>query len=316
MISIIIPIYNASKSILTCVNSIIKSGVDKSKYEILLINDGSQDNSLEICKHIESNNNNIHVFSHENVGTSTTRNVGLENATGEYVWFVDADDYIETSFLEQLLDFIRLHPEYEVISFDYIKSGELKHDVFRESVVTGIAFLEDNSRLYLWNHLYKKTTISGHRFLDGTKNIEDWLFNLQVLVGVKSIIYFPHIGYHYCEDNLMSTSRKKTDEHLAKLSEDTMFVHKQLLTFIQSLKIDEQKKTISEALNFSVIGHLFSLYKYYTPLKYKEVVNNYKKMELFPVQKTHNKRANLFRFIANQPWLICLLMKFHCSRAQ
>ncbi len=310
ILSIIIPVYNAAQTIERCVNSILLSTVDKSQYEIFLINDGSQDKSLEICHRMKMSNENIKIFSHANAGTSTTRNVGLENAIGEYVWFIDADDYIETSFLEQLIGFIELHPKYDLISFDYLKSGEVKQDVFKDNVVTGIAFLKDNNRLFLWNHIYKKKAIGTNRFLDGTKNIEDWLFNIMVLVQSKSILHLPIVGYNYCEDNNTSTSRSRSRANLEKLSKDSIDIHTALLRFSKSLQVEEQKKVVLEALNFSVIGHLYSLFKYYDVNNFKQAIDLYKKMGLFPTQRTNNKRANLFRMLVNHQNLAILAMRF------
>ena len=310
LLSIIVPVYNASHTIERCVNSILKSNVNNSQYEIILINDGSIDNSLEICNCMKMTNENIQVFSHSNAGTSTTRNVGLENAKGEYLWFVDADDYIETSFLEQIFEFIKLYPDCNVISFDYIKSGALDHDVFRKIVVTGIDFLKDNTRLYLWNHIYKKTAIGTYRFLDGTKNIEDWLFNIMVLVRSRIIMYLPVVGYNYCENNNTSTSRDRSRSNLEKLSQDSIAVHTALLKFSESLQVEEQKKVVMCALNYSVIGHLYSLFKYYDVNHFKQAIGIYKKMGLYPTKKTNNKRANYFRMLSNNQNLAIFAMTF------
>ena len=309
-LSMIVPVYNATQTLECCVNSILKSSVDKSQYEIFLINDGSQDNSLEICENVKSIYNNIEVFSHNNSGTSTTRNVGLENATGEYVWFVDADDYIESSFLEQLFRFVEIHPECDVISFDYIQSGIRKQDVIKAEVVSGIDFLRDNSKLYLWNHIYKKTIIDEHCFLDGTKNIEDWLFNIMVLVSAKTIMHMPNVGYHYCDNNISSTSRNRSRQNLEKLSIDSFAVHKELMKFSESLKNEEQKNVVLDALNYSVIGHLYSLFKYYDVRDFNKAIDMYKNMGLYPTKKTKNKRANYFRLLANNQILASRLIRF------
>lgn len=309
-LSFIIPVYNAAKTLECCVSSILHSTVDKSQYEIILINDGSIDNSLEICNRMKMTNDNIQVFSHSNAGTSTTRNVGLENAKGEYLWFVDADDYIETLFLEQIFEFIKLYPDCNVISFDYNKSGALDHDVFRKKVVTGIDFLKDNTRLFLWNHIYKKTAIGTCRFLDGTKNIEDWLFNIMVLVRSRIIMYLPVVGYNYCENNNTSTSRDRSSSNLEKLSQDSVAVHTALLKFSESLQVEEQKKVVMDALNYSVIGHLYSLFKYYDAKCFKQTIDIYKKMGLYPTKKTNNKRANYFRLLSNNQNLAIFAMMF------
>ena len=92
-ISIIVPMYNAEKWLEKCVNSIIEQSY--SNIEILLINDGSTDKTLEICKKIEKIDNRVRVIDKKNEGVSKTRNLGLENATGKYIKFVDSDDWLE-----------------------------------------------------------------------------------------------------------------------------------------------------------------------------------------------------------------------------
>lgn len=94
-ISIIIPVYNAELYLSKCLDSIIQQ--QDINIEVLLINDGSKDNSLKICKEYELKYNFIKVFSQENRGQASARNKGIENATGDYICFVDADDYLPTS---------------------------------------------------------------------------------------------------------------------------------------------------------------------------------------------------------------------------
>lgn len=96
-LSIIVPVYNVEPYLEKCLDSLLDQNIDKSQYEILVLNDGSTDKSLEIVHKYADKYSNIQEFSHPNKGLSGTRNVGLKNATGDYVWFVDSDDWIRLS---------------------------------------------------------------------------------------------------------------------------------------------------------------------------------------------------------------------------
>ena len=102
-LSIIIPAYNVGKYIAKCLYSCLNQDVRSEDYEIIVVNDGSPDNSLEIAEKIASEAENIHVISQPNGGLSMARNTGLIHAKGKYVWFVDSDDWIETNCLDGLI---------------------------------------------------------------------------------------------------------------------------------------------------------------------------------------------------------------------
>lgn len=101
LVSIIVPVYNAEKYLPRCIDSIL--GQSFSDFELLLINDGSKDHSGKICDGYAANDSRVHVFHKENGGASAARNYGLDNATGKYVCFVDADDWVDKDYLKQLL---------------------------------------------------------------------------------------------------------------------------------------------------------------------------------------------------------------------
>ena len=100
LISIIIPVYNAEKYLDYCITSILKQTY--RTFELILINDGSTDKSEEICLRYQQKDNRICLISKTNEGVSSARNAGLCNSTGEYITFVDADDYLEHNYLEVL----------------------------------------------------------------------------------------------------------------------------------------------------------------------------------------------------------------------
>lgn len=131
-LSIIVPVYNAEKWLRRCVNSLLNQGIGTSGYEILLIDDGSKDGSLAIAKDLAAVNSNIRVFTQPNAGPGAARNRGIDNAKGQYLMFVDADDTILEHSLTEVITmatendcdicFYRLHVYYDE-SGHYYSSG-------------------------------------------------------------------------------------------------------------------------------------------------------------------------------------------------
>lgn len=102
-LSIIVPVYNVEKYIYKCIKSLEEQDFNKENYEIIVVNDGSLDNSISIVKQLQTEFNNIHILNKNNGGLSSARNFGLQHAKGDYIWFVDSDDYIEKNVLKSLI---------------------------------------------------------------------------------------------------------------------------------------------------------------------------------------------------------------------
>ena len=101
MVSVIIPIYNTQKYLKRCMDSVIEQTYQN--IEIILIDDGSSDNSLEICKKYQENDKRVYIISGKNCGVSHARNLGIDKAKGKYLYFVDSDDYLEKEAIEKML---------------------------------------------------------------------------------------------------------------------------------------------------------------------------------------------------------------------
>ena len=135
-LTIIVPVYNAEISLTRCIDSLINQET-KYKYEIVLINDGSTDNSLKILKKYEKKFDFIKIFTQSNKGIAETRNVGIKNITGKYVAFVDSDDYVTQDYVEKMLicaykndaDIVRTnYYEYDTKNNRIIKTGKNMKD--------------------------------------------------------------------------------------------------------------------------------------------------------------------------------------------
>lgn len=300
LLSFIIPVYNSEKYLSTCINSILDSSL--SDYEIILINDGSQDDSLKICNEYAANNKCIYVVNQNNKGASSARNTGLEMSKGEYIWFVDSDDSICPEYVEKLLDFIR--EGYDIINFKYNRITKSSQRVCQEfpvekKVLDGIDLIECSHSLFLWDKIFRREIIGNNRFAEGTKNIEDMYFNICVLPNAKSIVFIDYPLYNYICISTTSTSRCRTSRNLIKLSQDTLYFQRKLLDDFLNATNKRMEMMLKNILVYTLIGHIFSLMNYYSFKRVKKVIKMYREWGVYPIPYTRKTKANIFITLVN-----------------
>ena len=134
-LSIIVPMYNVEKYIQRCLSSIINNKGFLENCELIVVNDGTKDNSESIARKIIEGLPNTQIIVQENQGLSAARNIGLSRAIGEYVWFIDSDDWIEPDAIKSLMN--EIDKEYDVIQFGYnnVYSGGQIEQVFRTPTI-------------------------------------------------------------------------------------------------------------------------------------------------------------------------------------
>lgn len=205
-ISVIIPVFNMYGYLSRCLDSIINQSY--RNLEILLINDGSSDGSGGLCDEYARKDKRIKVFHQENRGVSAARNTGLENACGEFVIFLDSDDYLERKMLEKMIHINRgadiiicnLYEEYVnrkelfykgCLIENYNDTGALKElfSVWEKPVFLG----------HLGNKLFRKTVVQDLRFNSDYAIYEDLLFVIQAISNSSNIRYLSFSGYHYIQ---------------------------------------------------------------------------------------------------------------------
>ena len=229
MISIIIPIYNAEKELDRMLTSIQRQSM--TDYEVIMIDDGSRDNSEIICKKFVSRDQRFHYFYQENKGVSVARNNGMSRARGEYIAFVDADDEIDPNYLEVLLEACK-HSDIAVCDVVIEKNGKEigrftgeRDGVTREEAINLLLKRRIiNSGPYA--KLYRRNVIGKVEF-PLMKTYEDILFNLHAFFNANSISITPKTQYHYIENSkgAMSTLNKA-------VSIDIIVASDQILQFI------------------------------------------------------------------------------------
>lgn len=234
-ISIIIPVYNAADYLDFCIKSIINQTV--GDFEILLIDDGSKDSSLEICKNYQNIDTRIKVFHKENGGVSSARNYGICRAQGEYLLFIDSDDYIEPKMLEVLTDQARAYGSDMVFcGFRVIGSNLIKNDtkllaslekkreqLSKDEILSSIITVSKNRLFgYVWRTLFKASVIKNNFILFNEKIrvSEDFLFLLQAVEASSSFLAISDELYNYCIN-----SKSTTAQYMPTLHQDMMFVN-------------------------------------------------------------------------------------------
>lgn len=176
-LSIIIPVYNVEEYVAKCIHSCLHQNLPQKDYEIIIINDGSTDSSLKIVEQFEAAN--IHVYTQENAGLSAARNNGLLKAQGEYVWFVDSDDWIEENCLISLL--------LEVSGHDVLAFGCVNHE---NGIATNMAYSFSNltsGKQFMLN--------TNCRFMMGAPF---YLYRKQFLID-NGLAFFPGIFHEDAE---------------------------------------------------------------------------------------------------------------------
>lgn len=203
-VSIILPVYNAQLYLDECLNSIVNQ--DYSIFEVIMINDGSTDRSLDICRKFCSRDNRFSLYSQVNKGVSYTRNFGLTKASGKYIYFMDADDVIRHNTLSTLIELINSnHSELAMCSFDELIHGNLRKNFSFDGsikIFTNIQTMEQiclNNKIqgYLWNKLFLREYILNIKFEENIKICEDQLFCLEYIKKIKTVSYVDMSLYSY-----------------------------------------------------------------------------------------------------------------------
>ncbi len=211
LFSVVIPCYNCINTLEATVNSVQLSGL--TDYEILLIDDGSNDGTGDLCDDLCQRYTEVRCVHQENAGVSAARNRGIDNANGEYLWFVDADDTVDAGALSYAADIVvRQQPDMLLfgMSLDYYRRGRLYRRDKLVPPAEGMLAAEElkasfndfyacNALTPVWNKLCRKETIleSGTRFHENMILMEDFLFVLELLPHCRTIYSLPDAIYRY-----------------------------------------------------------------------------------------------------------------------
>lgn len=213
MISVIVPVYKVEKYLDKCINSIATQTY--RDLEIILVDDGSPDSCGFLCDEWKKRDNRILVIHKKNGGLSDARNVGIEASHGEYLSFIDSDDYIDPGMLEQLYHAITEHDaQIAVCNFTYEYADDYKAEenkILREKslfeeklLLTGKDFVERAMKdlatvsVVAWNKLYRRELFAKLKYPKGRLHEDEFVFH-HLMYPCDRIVCIPYIGYHYLQ---------------------------------------------------------------------------------------------------------------------
>lgn len=209
ILSVIVPVYNVEKYLEKCLSSLVNQTL--KNIQIILVNDGSTDNSLGICEKYSNIDNRIQIINKKNGGLSDARNVGVSNAKGKYISFIDSDDFIENNSFEILVNELEIN-ELDIISaypISIFENGKILHDARRRSnenqIKTGIEYLvqcvEEGTMLWpVQFNVYSAELVKNIKFKYGILH-EDMLWTPQVFLKARRVKCIPFDFYYYLKRN-------------------------------------------------------------------------------------------------------------------
>lgn len=279
--SIIIPVYNVYKYIDKCLKSIEEQTYEK--YEVIIVNDGSPDKSQSIIDKYAKKNKKFRSFIKENGGISSARNYGIARAKGEYLIFLDSDDYLEKDYLEKVNDLLKKEKDIDVVKVMFNIVDE-KGKLIRKEIgleegytdfveLTKLEFIEPSC-----GYVYKRKFWEENKFIFLTGKIhEDFGLTPEVLMKSKKTYFLNYHGYNYVqrECSIMSSN---DEAKLIKKAYD-MLSHYDRLISIKYKKDDKTQKYYNSFLANAVIGKEKTLTgeakkKYHKELKNRKVTKN------------------------------------------
>ena len=241
-ISIIVPVYNASAYLDRCMESLLNQTLGNEDYEIILVNDGSKDNSGEICDSYSEKNENVLALHQDNAGPAAARNAGLLRAMGKYVAFIDPDDRIENNYLEiacaqgerydadiVLFDAYREkkkpdgpiqeswgHAKYSFFTKDEKEMRSMQRQIIYPYMAAKVQNLTFDRAVPLaapWDKIYKRSFLSEKnlKFPGQLRVLDDMCFNFKAFGEAKSVAYIPCFLYHYMVEETSITNSYRAD---------------------------------------------------------------------------------------------------------
>lgn len=309
-VSVIVPVYNAEKYLSEAIESVLNQTY--TDFELLLINDRSSDNSKKICEEYAQKDNRIVLFENnsENHGPGPTRNIGLDNATGDYIYFMDADDWIDKTLLETCIDRMR-ETNADIVQFGIVceqANGKEpikfnhKDDVITKNGISNnfTAFWKENMFAFTLN-FFRKEKVEFIRFEniisgEDVSYVTDAFCHAEKIAYISKALYY----YRYVQDSVSRRWNKDTIEHRAIIWE-----HQK--KFLESIDNDMCDKAYAEVAYDNYIWAIYQLSSDLCPLSYKEKkqqlsilkdkmeFNKYRK--IYPLKQQHGIDKVKFFFV-------------------
>lgn len=225
-VSIIIPIYNVEKYLIQCIESVVQQTY--KNLEIILIDDGSTDMCGEICDNYAKIDQRIIAIHQNNVGAANAKNRGLEISTGEYITFLDSDDFVDLNWIETMLFYLK-REKADVVECNYCNEYSGKSIInFRNCYGNFTSeeymshYLSDWTSSIFWTKLFKRELTDNIRFRRERRCIDDEFYTYKVLLKAKKIVRITDVLYHYRQRKSSAVGNKKNQIQITKDAIDVL----------------------------------------------------------------------------------------------
>ena len=229
-LSLLLPVYNVEAYLGKCIESCLNQDLPTSEYEIIIVIDGSPDHSIDIARHFQKKHKNIRIVERENGGVSAARNTGLKEAKGDFIWFIDPDDYIQKNVFGNISIIMQAN-QLDVlwIGWDEVNERGETLPIFAKhankvitDIMSGKIFMATvlSNYLFAWSFIFRRNFLCKNNleFIEGTIYFEDADFALRFLPLVKRIQLYNRKCYFYLqrEGSVTKATSKKTIIDIAK----------------------------------------------------------------------------------------------------
>lgn len=292
-ISVVVPVYNVEKYLSKCIDSIMHQSFEN--LEIILVDDGSKDNSGKICDKYAKEYTNIKVIHQENKGLSMARNTGIEMATGEYIGFVDSDDYIDAKMYEVLYkNIIKYNADISICKYEKVNEIEIKEDIKGDInneevlVMSNVEAIKEllSAQEKISNHavtkLYKKRLFENIKYPEKRK-FEDIGTTYYLFEKSKKVVFINYIGYKYLQRNDSITGKARIED-----IKDEMYMVKKRYDYLFQKYPNLQKELLMNRAYFALIYHVN-----YARLGEKNIYYKSDIMEEYNFYKEYIKRYSI-----------------------
>lgn len=305
-LSIIIPAYNVERYIERCIESIVSQNTSPNEYELIVINDGSTDHTLQILERLEDKYQFI-LINQQNLGASAARNAGIKEATGEYIFFIDADDYIEPDSLSFLSEYVS-DKKTDIVLFGTIqhllngKQQPLCNNLSDDNIQISIAdYLQQHTvRSAVWHGIFKrKLFIENNISLREDLISEDDEFVICIFAAANSICSTHRLVYHYHSRHGSLSKNRSLD---VRFLEDKIKVLTESADFLKKIPA-EKRVGIQRKLNFISVDIIRLLMRNKIAndnIDY--ILQKLRTINYFPIREgSYSLKYKLFRLIFKSP---------------
>ncbi|MFT4803185.1 MAG: glycosyltransferase involved in cell wall biosynthesis [Mariniflexile sp.] len=312
LLSVIIPVYNVEKYIEKCILSVVNNNLPVEDFEIIVVDDDSPDNSVSIVRSMMTGYAQIKLISQKNKGLGGARNTGILNASGKYVLFLDADDYLKENALKYVITFASEN-KLDILEFGAIGVGEKGDEVYRNSkltdiILSGFEYLDNSNYMNsACNKLYAVSFLNKYalRFKERIF-IEDFEFNTRAFYYANKVQAIANILGSFVQ-TANSITRNVDSEKNLKMVEDIREVIDLTLKFEEEVSNFRPNinKIFKKRVAFLTVTLLYNLMKLSIVKKQRKlIIEDLKRKKLYPIKTPiRNKNKNLFRVVVNNEFV-------------